>query len=214
MNGQTGKKAGNRLLSTRDMTTIAILAAAASVLFVLEFTVVAFYKLDFSNLPVLMGTFAMGPLAGTLILGIKSLIGLLHSGTQGVGELADFLVGLAMVLPVGFIYRQNKSRSGALIGMGVGTVVATVVSVLANMYIMIPFYSVVQGVPMDVILGMGQKVIPAIDSAWKFVLLITAPFNFMKWTVISILGMLIYKPLSPLLHGNAHRAAVKKEQAQ
>jgi riboflavin transporter FmnP len=124
---------------TRKLTTIAILAAVASLLFLLEIPIVLFYKLDFSNLPVLLGTFAMGPAAGTAILFLKSALGLLHTTSQGVGELADFLVGLAMVLPAGFIYRAHKSRRSALIGMAVGGVCATVAGVLANVYILIPF---------------------------------------------------------------------------
>lgn len=127
-------------LTTRELATVAILAAISAVLFMIEIPVVLFYKLDLSHLPVLLGTFAMGPVPGTLILLVKSLLGLLHSSSQGVGELADFLMGFAMLLPAGLIYQHNKTRKGALIGMAVGTVVATIVAVLSNLYIMIPFY--------------------------------------------------------------------------
>ncbi len=204
--GQNAKKStAKRMLTTKEMTVIAVLAAVASVLFLLEVPIVLFYKLDFSNLPVLLGTFAMGPLAGSVILGVKSLIGLLHSSSQGVGELADFLIGLAMVLPAGFIYRGIKSRKGALIGMSVGAVVATIAGVLANVYLMIPFYGAVYHMPVEQIVGMGQALIPSLDSLWKFVLYITAPFNLFKWVVISVLGVLMYKPLSPILHGHLAR---------
>ncbi len=186
---------------TRKLTTIAILAAVASLLFLLEIPIVLFYKLDFSNLPVLLGTFAMGPAAGTAILFLKSALGLLHTTSQGVGELADFLVGLAMVLPAGFIYRAHKSRRSALIGMAVGGVCATVAGVLANVYILIPFYGAAYHMPVEQIIAMGQSLIPSLDTVWKFVFAITAPFNILKWTAISVLGGLIYKPLSPLLHG-------------
>ena len=108
------------------MTTIAILAAISAVLFMVEIPVVLFYKLDFSNLPVLLGAFAMGPGPATLILLIKSLLGLLHTSSQGVGELADFLMGFAMILPAGLIYQRHKTRKGALIGLVVGTVAATI----------------------------------------------------------------------------------------
>ena len=104
-------------LNTQRLATIAMLAAVASLLFFLEIPVVLFYKLDFSNLPMLLGTFSMGPLAGSIILGIKSLLGLLHTSSQGVGELADFLMGLAMILPAGLIYRSHKNRRGALLGI-------------------------------------------------------------------------------------------------
>ncbi|MBE5785972.1 MAG: ECF transporter S component [Clostridiales bacterium] len=188
-------------LAVRDMTTIAILAALAAILFMIEIPIVLFYKLDLSSLPVLLGTFALGPIQGLLIQAVKSLLGLLHSSSQGVGELADFIMGAAMLLPAGFIYRFVRNRKGAVLGMAVGTLVATVAGVLSNLFIMIPFYSVAFGMPVEMIVGMGAELIPAIDSEFKFVLLITAPFNIFKWVVISVLTGFAYKPLSPLLHG-------------
>jgi riboflavin transporter len=198
---------GKSLFNTRQLATIAVLAAVASLLFLFEIPVVLFYKLDFSNLPVLLGTFSMGPLAGTMVLLVKSVLGLLHSSSQGVGELADFLTGLAMVLPAGYLYRANKSRRGALVGMAVGALCATVAGVLANVYILVPFYGAVYGMPVETIVGMGHGLIPAVDTLWKFVFIITAPFNILKWAAISALGWLMYKPLSPLLHGR--RRAVR-----
>ena len=199
-----------RGLTTRDLATIAILAAAASILFLWErplLAAVPFYKLDFSNLPVLLATFAMGPLAGTLTLLVKSLVGLLHSSSQGVGELADFLIGLAMVWPAGLLYRRDKRLRSAILGMAVGGVCATIAGVLSNVYILIPFYSAVYGLQVEQIVAMGQNVIPGIHTLWDFVLLITAPFNLVKWAAISIVGGLIYKPLSPILHGRRRAAA-------
>ena len=90
------------VLTTRELATVAILAAISAVLFMIEIPVVLFYKLDLSHLPVLLGTFAMGPVPGTLILLVKSLLGLLHSSSQGVGELADFLMGADFLLPDAF----------------------------------------------------------------------------------------------------------------
>ena len=194
-------KTKRSLLTTRQLSTVAILAAIAAVLFMIEIPVVLFYKLDLSSLPVLLGAFAMGPLPGTMILLVKAVLGLLHTTSQGVGELADFIMGFAMMFPAAVIYRRMKSRKGAIAGMVAGTVVATVVAVLTNLYIMIPFYSVAYGMPVEAIVGMGQALLPAVDSTLDFVLLITAPFNILKWVVISIVTALIYKPLSPILHG-------------
>ena len=200
-------------LNTREMATVAVLAAVASILFTLEIPVVLFYKLDFSNLPVLLGTFAMGPVAGSAILLIKSTLGLLHSSSQGVGELADFLMGMAMVLPAGLIYRAHKTRRSALLGMVVGGVCATIAGVLTNVYLLIPFYGAAYGMPVEQIIAMGRALIPSLDTVWKFVLAITAPFNLLKWTVISAVGWLLYKPLSPLLHGNARASGVTGNSA-
>ena len=188
-------------LTTRQLSTVAILAAIAAVLFMIEIPVVLFYKLDLSSLPVLLGAFAMGPMPGTLILLVKALLGLLHTTSQGVGELADFIMGFAMMFPAAIIYRRMKSRKGAIAGMVIGTVVATIVAVLTNLYIMIPFYGAAYGIPVEAIVGMGQAILPAVDSVGKFVLLITAPFNILKWVVISVVTALVYKSLSPILHG-------------
>lgn len=201
----TAIKKKKPFLTVRDMTTIAILSAISAILFMIEIPIVLFYKLDVSSLPVLLGTFAMGPIQGLMIQAVKSLLGLLHSSSQGVGELADFIMGAAMLLPAGLVYQKMKSRKGAVIGMAVGTLVATIAGVLSNLYIMIPFYSVAYHMPIEQIIAMGQELIPAIDSEFKFVLLITAPFNLFKWIVISILTGIAYKPLSPLLHGRGRQ---------
>lgn len=190
----------SKRLTTRQLTTIAILAAISAVLFMVEIPIVLFYKLDFSNLPVLLGAFAMGPGPATLILLIKSLLGLLHTSSQGVGELADFLMGFAMILPAGLIYQRHKTRKGALAGLIVGAIAATIAGVLSNLWLMIPFYGAVYGMPVEQIVAMGQTLIPAIQDEWGFVLLITGPFNLVKWVLISAVTMLVYKPLSPLLH--------------
>ena len=186
-------------ITTEQMTTMAILAGIASVLFLIEVPIVAFYKLDFSNLPVLLGTFAFGPIEGLMILGVKSLIGWAHTTSQGVGEVADFLVGAAMVIPTGLLYQKNKSRKRAILGMAVGTVAATVAAAAANLWLLIPFFSKAFHLPLEQIVAMGQQFIPALDSIEKFVLMITTPFNLLKWVALSILCALIYKPLSPLL---------------
>lgn len=187
-------------LSVQYMTRIAILGALSAILFMIEIPVVAFYKLDVSTLPALLGAFSMGPWAGLAILLIKDVFGLLHSGTMYVGELADFIMGAAYILPAALIYRYKKSRRNALIGVIVGTVAMIVVSVLVNWLIMIPFYMTAFGMPMEAIIGMAQKAMPFVDSEWELLLYVTAPFNLLKGIVLSALTFLLYKRLSPLLH--------------
>ncbi|MBO5500787.1 MAG: ECF transporter S component, partial [Clostridia bacterium] len=134
-------------MSTYNLATMAILAAIAAVLFMLEivvFPAVPFYKLDFSNLPVLLGAFAMGPFEGVLILAIKAILGLLHTTSGGVGELADFIVGTAMVVPAGLIYHRKKSRGGALMGMLAGTLCAILAAIFANYFIMFPAFGITE----------------------------------------------------------------------
>ena len=110
----TNTTAGKPLLSVGTMTRIAILAAAASILFLLEIPIVAFYKLDLSNIPVMLGAFSMGTVPGLIILGLKSLIGLLHSSSAGVGELADFIMGAALLIPARSAPRWSASWSTSL----------------------------------------------------------------------------------------------------
>lgn len=194
----SGNSKKANIFSTPYLTRMAILVAVASILFLIEIPVVAFYKLDLSNIPVLLGAFSMGPLAGVIILALKSVIGLLHSSSAGVGELADFLMGAAFVLPAAVIYHRNKTRKTALIGMGVGTLCMVVVGVLANKFIMLPFYMGAYHMDMDAILKFAN--VGGVDSEWKLLLLITGPFNLLKGVALSIVTGLIYKPLSPLLH--------------
>ena len=181
------------------MTRVAILAAAASILFLIEIPIVAFYKLDLSNIPVLLGAFSMGPVPGVIILALKSAIGLLHSSSAGVGELADFVMGAALVIPASVIYHRNKSRKNAIIGMAIGTVCMVIVGVLMNKWVMLPFYMGAFHMDMNGILSFAN--VAGIDSEWKLLLLITGPFNLLKGVVLSIVTGLIYKPLSPILHG-------------
>ena len=204
-NTQTQTIKHKKRMSTHNLATMAILAAIAAVLFMLEivvFPAVPFYKLDFSNLPVLLGAFAMGPFEGVLILAIKAILGLLHTTSGGVGELADFIVGTAMVVPAGLIYHRNKSRMGALTGMLVGTVCAVLAAILANYFIMFPAF----GITEEALVGMGSKMFAGVTNTWTFVFYITALFNLLKFVAISMVGYLIYKPLSPILHGRRTRA--------
>ena len=185
-------------LSAATMARIAILAAAASILFLIEIPIVAFYKLDLSNIPVLLGAFSMGPVPGVIILALKSAIGLLHSSSAGVGELADFVMGAALIVPAAVFYHQNKNRKNAMIGMAIGTVCMVIAGVLMNKWVMLPFYMGAFHMDMDGIIKAAG--VAGVDSEWKLLLLVTGPFNLLKGVVLSIVTALIYKPLSPILH--------------
>jgi len=186
-------------MTTANMARIAILAAIASILFLIEIPLgMPFYKLDLSNVPVLLGAFSMGTVPGVIILAIKSLIGLTHSSSAGVGELADFIMGLSFVVPAGILYQRNKTRKTALIGMIIGTVCAVIVSVFVNKWIMLPFYMGAFHMTMDELVAAAHW--GGVDSEWKLLLLITAPFNLIKGCVISAITFMVYKKLSPILH--------------
>ncbi|MBR6028664.1 MAG: ECF transporter S component [Clostridia bacterium] len=185
------------------LTRMAVLTALAAVLFLtLEIPVVAFYKLDFSNLPVLLGAFAMGPVPGLVILALKVLIHILLKGlgtTMGIGDLADFIMGAAYILPAALLYRRRRTRRNAIIGMVSGTLCMIVVSVLVNWLLLIPVYMTAYHMDLAAIIGMATKTLPFVDTEWKLLLLVTAPFNLLKGVVISLITYFIYKPLSPVL---------------
>ena len=186
------------IFSTPYLTRMAILTAIAFILFLVQIPVVAFYKLDLSNIPVLLGAFSMGTVPGIIILALKCSLALLRTTSAGVGDLADFLMSAALIIPASVIYHRNKTRKTALIGMAIGTLCMVVVGVLANKFIMLPFYMGAYHMDMDGILKFAN--VAGVDSEWKLLLLITAPFNLLKGVVLSIVTGLIYKPLSPLLH--------------
>ncbi len=188
-------------LSVQYMTRIAILGALSAILFMIEIPVVAFYKLDLSTLPALLGAFSMGPLAGVAIIAIKDILGLLHSSSAFVGELADFVMSVAYVVPAAIIYKMKKSRKSALIGMIIATFVLIVVAVIVNWKIMIPFYiGAIPNGSMDMIVATANEAVPFVSSEWDVLLYVTAPFNLLKGVVLSVLTFLLYKRLSPLLH--------------
>lgn len=201
----------NKTLSVRNLVLIAMMAAIAMVLMLFEFPLPAiapsFYELDFSELPVLIGTFAMGPAAGVLIELVKILLKLLIKGTSTayVGDLANFLVGCALILPAGVIYRMKKTKKGAWLGMAVGTLVMVVVGCVMNAFVLLPFYAntfFASAGGMDTILAAGAAVHPAIGTVTGFVLLCVAPFNLVKGILVSLLTALLYKRVSVLIKGH------------
>ena len=194
----TGKR--QSIMSVGNMTRMGILTAVACLLDLIPGIPLFgnIYKLDFSLLPVLLGTFSMGPVPGVIILALKCLIGWAHSTTMGIGKLAEFLMGLMLILPAGLIYKANKTRKTAIIGMAVGTVCMIIGGILANKWILFPFYMTAFHMDMNKILGMIT--VAGIDTETKLLLLITGPFNLIKGIVLCVLTALIYKPLSPILH--------------
>ncbi len=186
------------IFSTPYLTRMAILTAISFILFLIQVPIVAFYKLDVSNIPVLLGAFSMGTVPGVIILALKCCLALLRTTSAGVGDLADFIMGAALVIPASVIYHRNKTRKTALVGMAVGTLCMVVAGVLANKFIMLPFYMGAYHMDMNGILKFAN--VGGIDSEWKLLLLITGPFNLLKGVVLSVVTGLIYKPLSPILH--------------
>ncbi len=186
--------------STRRMVTLSMMAAISAVLMILDFPLPffpPFLKLDFSELPALLTAFMFGPVSGVVVALVKNLIHLTMSQTGGVGELANFLISVALVCPAGVIYRVRKSKGGALLGMMTGTVCMTIVGLLANFYILIPFYE--QMIPIQTIINMCAEIIPMVKTKWDVVLLTITPFNLFKGVLISAITFFVYKKVRGLL---------------
>lgn len=179
---------------TRTLTQIAMLGAVAGVLMNFEFPIPflapSFYQLDFSEIPVLIGSFAMGPLAGVVIELVKILVHLVTKGTMtaGVGDVANFILGCAFVIPAGLIYRFHhiKSRKHAVEGMAAGTVLTTAAACLMNAFVLLPAYGKAFGMPVEAFIEMGTAVNPSVNSLLGFVAMIIVPFNLFKLSLIHI----------------------------
>ena len=163
----------------------------------------SFYKMDLSEVPVLIGSFAMGPAAGALIELVKIVLHLLFKGTTtaGVGDFANFLIGCALIVPAGIIYGRKKSRKSAVIGMAVGGIFMIIAGCFLNAFVLLPVYGKAFGMPMEALIGMGTAVNPAITNLAGFAILAVAPFNLLKAAAVSVITMLLYKHISPILKG-------------
>ena len=187
----------------RKLVMTALLSALATVLMFVSFSVPfvpSFIKLDLSELPALIAAFSMGPLSGVAVCLVKNLVNLLFTYSMGVGELCNFLLGVAFVLPAGLIYKKRNDRKGALIGALTGALSMGVISIFINYYLVYPVYAKLL-MPMDVILGMYQAINPKVSNLWQALCFFNAPFTFVKGLISVAITFLIYKRISPLSKG-------------
>ena len=195
------------IFPTRRLTIVSLCGALAAVLMLWEiplpFLAPGFYKLDFSELPILLCGFFVGPAGAVACEGVKVLLNLLFDGTTTafVGEFANFTVGCSMVLPAVIIYHIYKTKKSAIAGLCVGTIILTVFGSAFNAIYLLPKFSQLYGLPLDAIIGMGTKIHPGITNIPTFVLLAVAPLNLIKGTMVSILTMLLYKKVARPLFG-------------
>ena len=198
----------NREVSvSRRVSIVGICAAIAAVLHMLDFSVPfmapGFYKLDFSELPVLLCGFFLGPTAAVYSEAVKILLKLLFKGTSTafVGDFANFVVGCSLVLPATIWYHAHKSRHNALIGLILGTLTMTLLGTAFNAVYLLPKFAELYGMPLDAIIGMGTEIFPGVHNLSTFVMLCVAPLNLLKGVVVSILTMLLYKKVARPLFG-------------
>ena len=188
---------------TRKITVTGMLSAIAFILMYIDFSVPfmpSFIKIDISELPALIGSFALGPIPGVVICLIKNLLHLMRTTTGGVGELSNFILGASFVFTAGMIYKKNNTKKGALIGSVLGAAIMAVISIVTNYYIVYPIYT--NFMPMDAIIAAYQAIFPAADSLLKCLIIFNMPFTFVKGMISVLITFLIYKRLSPILKGS------------
>lgn len=199
-----------RIFTTRKMAMVGMFSAIAMIIYLFDFPLPfapTFYKLDFSEIPILVGTFAFGPTAGVMMEFLKILLKLFIKGTSTafVGDLANFVVGCSFILPASAIYVFRKNKKSAVLGCIVGTIILIIFGTAFNAIYLLPAFSKLYHMPLDSILAMGQKVNPLMTegSIVSFVVVCVAPMNLIKGTVASVVTMLVYKPLSPIIKSGA-----------
>ncbi|MCR5640442.1 MAG: ECF transporter S component [Lachnospiraceae bacterium] len=192
--------------NARFLAVTAMLSALAFVLmyldFAIPFLIPGFVKMDFSELPALIAAFSMGPVSGVMVCLIKNLLHLFVTSTGGIGELCNFLLGAAFVLPAGLIYQHKKTKKTAIGGALVGAISMAIISFPVNLFITYPVYEQLYfGGSVEPIIGMYREILPAVQNLWQCLLIFNAPFTFVKGLLSVIITLFIYKPLSPVLHG-------------
>ena len=191
-------------MKTRKLTVTALLAAVSTVLTLLNFSIPimpSFIKMDFSDLPALLAAYAFGPLSGIIVCLVKNIFNLfLSTGGLG-GALSNFLLGVLFVTPAGWLYQRKKNRKGALAGSLIGAFTMALVGIFTNYYIVYPIYTAF--LPMETILKMYRAINPYVTDLWTALIYMNFPFTLIKGLLNVALAFLVYKRLSPLLHGRA-----------
>ncbi len=190
-------------VNVRYLTATAMLTAVAYILMFLDFSIPmlipSFIKMDLSELPALIGSFAMGPMCGVIVCLLKNLLHLTITTTGGVGELSNFILGAAFVLPAGLIYKHKKTRKSALLGSLLGAAVMGVLSIVSNYYLVYPFYY--NFMPKETVLAAYQAILPGMKNILQCLVCFNMPFTIVKGLISVAITFVIYKSLSPILKG-------------
>ncbi|MEF9966952.1 MAG: ECF transporter S component [Longicatena sp.] len=193
-------------LDVHSIAKISILGALACILMMFQFPLPfapAFYQLDFSEVIVLIGGFALGPWAAVCIEALKIVLNLLLNGsaTMGVGELGNFIIGCALVLPPVILYKKEKTKKHAIVGLLIGTILMSIVGAIVNYFVLLPAYAFFMQpyLTIDMIIGMGHAINSNINSLLPLVLICVVPFNIVKGIMVSAVVMLTYKKIAPVL---------------
>lgn len=192
-----------KVLTTKNLTMIAMFSAISAVLMVFEIQLPfspSFVKFDFSDLPVMLGCFLIGPFAGGIIVFMKILLHFLLNGTTSffVGDLSNLLLTLSFVLPASFIYQQKKTKKTTIQGLLVSIICTSLLAIIFNLFLIFPLYLKVLNLKMVDLINMIHVVNPLVKDVFTMIVFSLLPFNLFKYSIVSMITMLSYKKLSIL----------------
>lgn len=196
----------NKTFTTKSLVSIGMLSALSAVLMIFAFPLpfaLPFYKVDISDLPALIGAFAINPIAGVIIVLLKNILHLLIQGstTFTVGELANFLSGALLVFPASYLYHRKKSKKSVLIGLIVATVIMSLASCFINYFITLPAYvNVALGQNMSDYVDMASQINGLVHNMFTYLAFSVLPFNLVKCVIVSILTLLLYPRVKPIFN--------------
>ena len=195
------------VMTTRFIARTAVFAAISIILYTVPFLKFslpifpAFLEIHLDEIPAFIAGFAYGPLSGALVILVKTIVKLPLTNTACVGELADFIYSMVFVIPAAIIYKKHRTIKGAIVSMCVATVIQVITASFVTTFVMLDAYSVLYHLPKSVILGMCQKINPAITSlGFPFLLMVALPFNALKDAIVVALTFLLYKRLRILFN--------------
>ena len=205
---RTNRRFHSEKTKVNHLVIIAMFTAISVVLmyidFPLPFLAPPFYRIDFSEVPILIGAFMLGPCAGVIMEALKNLLMLVIKGTSTafVGELANFIVGSLLVVPAAVVYHFHRTKKMAVISLIVGAICMTAGGVILNAVYLLPKYSQLYGMPVSAFIEMGSAINSSVKDIYSFVAICVGPFNLFKSVVVGVIVMLLYPHLSRLLKGD------------
>ena len=193
-------------MKVKTIAFVGLMGAVSAILTVFRFPLPflpPFLSFDLSGLMEMIGGFMFGPFAAVCIVIVKIMLQLVIQGSFsfGTGEVQNLILSCSYVLPALFIYHRRKTKKTAVIGMTFSTVFVSVVAILTNLYLIIPFYVKLFGMSMEDIIAMCTKVNPAMKNAATMALFGILPFNLIKYGVTSLVTFVVYKRMSGFIKG-------------